>query len=144
MKKICIAIFSILLLSSICKGQPSDKASTLNTINVSITGFESNDGKVFIGLYNSESTWLSKRYKDQIAEINNLTSSAIFSDLPAGEYAISIYHDENDNGIMDTKWFGIPTEAYACSRGAKGFMGPPKWKNAVMKIESSTDVIIKF
>ncbi len=31
-------------------------------------------------------------------------------DLPYGRYAISTYHDENDNGELDSGLFGIPTE----------------------------------
>jgi uncharacterized protein (DUF2141 family) len=36
-------------------------------------------------------------------------------DLPAGEYAVQVLHDENDNGKLDTNFMGMPTEGYGFS-----------------------------
>jgi uncharacterized protein (DUF2141 family) len=35
--------------------------------------------------------------------------------LPAGTYAVQVMHDENDNGKLDSKFMGIPTEGYGFS-----------------------------
>ena len=32
--------------------------------------------------------------------------------LPEGEYAISLFHDENENKELDTNFIGIPKEAF--------------------------------
>jgi uncharacterized protein (DUF2141 family) len=53
-----------------------------------------------------------------------------FPRLPAGDYAIASYHDENGNGKLDLNFIGIPKEGVASSRNAKGVMGPPKFKDA--------------
>ena len=55
-------------------------------------------------------------------------------------YAISVFHDKNDNKKMDTNFIGIPKEPIGCSNGATGFMGPPKYKKA--KFTVATDVVI--
>lgn len=50
-----------------------------------------------------------------------------FNSLKAGTYAIRYFHDENENGELDTGTFGIPTEGYGFSNDARGFMGPPSF-----------------
>jgi len=65
-----------------------------------------------------------------------------FTDVPKGEYAVSVYHDENSNGVMDKNMFGIPSEDYASSNNAKGVMGPPKYADAKFKINTNSKIKI--
>ena len=68
-----------------------------------------------------------------------------FKDIPVGIYAVSVFHDENDNGKLDTNSFGIPNEQFGCSNNAKGFMGPSKWKNAKFELkDKDQNLIIKL
>ncbi len=39
-----------------------------------------------------------------------------FDKLPAGDFAISVFQDENSNGVLDTNAFGAPTEGYGASK----------------------------
>jgi len=41
--------------------------------------------------------------------------SCNYEKLPAGDYAISVYQDENDNGQLDTNALGSPTEGYGAT-----------------------------
>jgi uncharacterized protein (DUF2141 family) len=50
--------------------------------------------------------------------------------LPEGEYAVSLFVDENSNGKMDKNAIGIPTEAYGFSNDASGNFGPPSFEQA--------------
>lgn len=49
----------------------------------------------------------------------------IFQGIAAGTYAITAFHDENDNGALDFDDRGIPFEATGNSQNAMGFFGPP-------------------
>jgi len=53
-----------------------------------------------------------------------------FSGIPSGTYAVSVVHDENSNGKMDTNFMGIPREGVGSSNHAKGHFGPPKFEAA--------------
>ena len=55
---------------------------------------------------------------------------ATFENLRLGTYALSLYHDENNNGMLDTNFFGIPKEPYGFSNDARGTFGPPKYTAA--------------
>jgi len=100
------------------------------TLTVHLTGLESNEGKLMVGLYNSKETWLGDGYKGDIVSIENNEATVVFEDVPYGVYGASAVHDVDSNGKMNTKAFGIPSEPYASSRGAKGMFGPPKWVDA--------------
>ncbi|WP_299114635.1 DUF2141 domain-containing protein [uncultured Winogradskyella sp.] len=111
-------------------------------ITVNISGLDSDEGKILIGLYDSEDKFLSKRFKNAIGIINEEKSTITFKDVPKGVYAISFIHDENDNGKMDTNFMGIPKEDYGCSNNAKGFMGPPKWEDAKFELKADKTIHI--
>jgi uncharacterized protein (DUF2141 family) len=99
-------------------------------IEVKVENLMSNKGEVLFGLYDSKGNFLNKTFKGERNTIVDNKSTVTFKDVPAGEYAISIVHDENENGKMDSNFLGIPKEGYGCSNNAKGFMGPPKWDDA--------------
>lgn len=113
-------------------------------LTVSVTGVKNNTGIVKVGLYNSDGTFLKTTYKSLSSEIKNNEAVVTFTDLPAGEYAISTYHDENNNGKLDKNAMGIPSEDYAASNNAKGFMGPPSYKDAkfVIAKDSKIEIIL--
>ncbi|MDP5159010.1 MAG: DUF2141 domain-containing protein [Flaviramulus sp.] len=130
-----IKIFCITILS-ICSSFAQEEI--INDIEVVITNLSSNSGKVFVSLYNSESSFLSKGIKATYTKIENNNCKVTFKDVPFGVYAISLFHDENGNNIMDSNFLGIPKEAYGCSNNARGFMGPPKWEDAKFQVTNST------
>ena len=46
---------------------------------------------------------------------------------------MSVFHDENCNGKLDTKFMGIPREGVGASNDARGHMGPPKFDAAAFQ-----------
>jgi uncharacterized protein (DUF2141 family) len=114
------------------------------TINVEVNGLKNNKGQVMIGIYNSEKTFLEKTFRGDVALIKKNKATATFANMPAGEYAISVFHDENSNGKLDVNFMGIPKEEYAASNGAKGFMGPPKYIDAKFKANENKTIVLKI
>jgi uncharacterized protein (DUF2141 family) len=75
-------------------------------------------GKLYIGWYRSEQDFrkADRAIFKKIVEVNGKESVEIpFENVPAGTYAIAVFLDENDNGKIDTKMFGIPKEKYGFS-----------------------------
>jgi uncharacterized protein (DUF2141 family) len=58
------------------------------------------------------------------------TATCAFDPIAAGTYAVACFHDENDNGKLDTGIFGIPKEGTVVSNRAHGTLGPPSWDAA--------------
>lgn len=46
--------------------------------------------------------------------------------LNRGQYAVSAFHDENNNSVLDKNFLGIPQEKYGFSNDARGTFGPPE------------------
>lgn len=111
-------------------------------LEVKVDGFENNTGKLKVGLYNSEGTFLKTVYKSLTSDIANKTATVVFTDIPKGEYAITLYHDENANGTLDRNVMGIPTEDYASSNDAKAIMGPPKYADAKFTLATNSKITI--
>ena len=60
----------------------------------------------------------------------------VFLDLPPGQYAVAVFHDENGNDELDTNLLGIPTEGTGFSRNAQGNFGPPSFNDAAVEISA--------
>jgi len=106
-----------------------------NTIEVSLTDFKNNKGTVRVGLYNDEGAFLDNTYKSLSSEIANKEAKVTFTDLPDGIYAISSFHDADNDGKLKMFMGMIPSESYGCSNGARGYFGPPKWSDAKFELK---------
>ncbi|MBR9845925.1 MAG: DUF2141 domain-containing protein [Algicola sp.] len=107
-------------------------------ITVVIENLNSDKGHVYISLYNTETSFLDKGFKSTMSRIENNSCTITFENIPNGIYAISFFHDENENKKMDSNFLGIPKEDYGCSNNARGFMGPPKWEDAKFEINNTS------
>lgn len=136
-----VKIVAVLIVSVVCSQL---KAQDAYNITVTVKGIDSNEGQIFLALYDNESDFLDKSFKGTKSKINNNQCVVTFENIPSGVYAVSIFHDANDNGKMDTNFMGIPKEDYGCSNDASGFMGPPKWSDAKFQLKDNTSITIKL
>lgn len=109
------------------------------TLSVVVEDIGSDEGMLRVGLYNSVDNWLEQVFKSKSSTIKNGKCEVTFENLPYGDYAVSVYHDENNNGKMD-KYLGFyPKENYGCSNQAKAKYGPPEWKDAQFTINQESN-----
>lgn len=124
---------SVVLLSvtAFAQDKPPSEPST-GDLHVVVSGFQSDTGDVKIALSNSESNYTSKSsaFRGTSATIESDKATAVFADLPYGEYAVRVYHDANGNDKLDTNFMGIPKEPYGFSNNVRGTFGPAKWDKA--------------
>ena len=109
-------------------------------VTVNMSNFKNNKGMALVALCNTKESFLVGGIKSAKLKIVNNACSVTFKDVPKGIYAVSMFHDENENNKLDTNFLGIPKESFGCSNNAKGFMGPPKWEDAKFEI-SNKDVV---
>lgn len=108
-------------------------------INVEVTGLRSNSGEVRVHLYSSKEGFPSNPRKAMatiVIVIGNSGASVIFRDIPFGDYAISVLHDENGNKKMDMNWLMIPKEGFGASNNPRFTLGPPSFNDARFRIDS--------
>jgi len=107
-------------------------------IVVNITGLRKPDGMLGVSLYNSGKGFPGKHeeaYANQVKKITGTTEKVIFENVPYGTYAVSVFHDENNNGKLDKNFIGIPKEGVGVSNNPKIGMGGPKYEPCKFLLE---------
>jgi len=116
---------------------------TNHRLVVKISGLETDEGKVFIALFNSAEAFddgQGDAILHEKLEVKNGKAEWNVNALEPGEYAFKLFHDENNNEIMDKSMIGIPKESYAFSNNAPARFGPAKYKDAVFEIKDSLTI----
>lgn len=78
----------------------------------------------------------SKPLRTAMAQPVQGKASVQFVGLAHGDYAVSVFLDENANFKLDTNVFGIPTELFGFSRNARNPAGPPAFADAAFRVEA--------
>jgi len=117
---------------------------TLFTITVHINNIGSNKGQIICNLHIEAKTFPKKHIARETSKIVDNSSMIVFRNIKKGEYAISVLHDENMNGKIDFNIFHIPSENTGASNNAKGFFGPPKYKDAKFNIDRDKTIFINL
>ena len=127
MKKILLLLSAVTLISFAAAAQ--------NAIEVTVKNIREVKGSIRVGLFNSEESFLKNALDGKIVKVSGKEVTVVFENLKPGEYAVSVVHDENDNGELDTNMMGIPKEGFAFGNNATGMFGPPDFSKAKVKVE---------
>jgi uncharacterized protein (DUF2141 family) len=129
-----MTLLFILLLASGLQTQSQPKLVQL--IHVEVNGLRNDKGQVLCSLYSSAKGF-PKSSVDAIAharsDISHGHADCDFVDIDPGKYSVSVFHDENSNGKVDTNFVGMPREGVGASNNAKGHFGPPKFDDAAVR-----------
>jgi uncharacterized protein (DUF2141 family) len=114
------------------------RAPAEDIIHVEISGLRSDKGQMLCALYSSAQAEAFPKKADKAvsrttANIADHQAVCEFIGVAAGTYAVSVVHDENSNGKLDTNFVGMPREGVGASNDAKGHMGPPKFSAAAFQ-----------
>lgn len=128
-----LILSALLLLSHFWSPRPMEAPFPATaTISIDITEIPSIKGVVRIALFNREEGFRDENYafRKELFPVKGKQATWEFRDVPPGKYAVAVYHDEENNGKLDTNFFGIPTDAYGFSNNAMGMFGPPDFEDA--------------
>lgn len=115
---------------------PHEDAPRLGALEVRISGFESDAGRLAIALFASEQdfeTQTNAVHKAWLG-IEQGESHWRLTNLPDGEYALIAYHDQNGNEQIDLRALGMPKEPVGVSNDARGLFGPPRFRAAKFSV----------
>ncbi len=91
-------------------------------------------GTLAVYVYTDSSNWLKpeKRVYGKIVPVTSKDMTVEITDVPYGEYAVSVIHDLNGNEKIDMDWFPIPgpAEPTGVSNNAEAGIGAPAFKDA--------------
>ena len=100
------------------------------SLEVTVKNIQGRKGNIRIGLFNNEQDFLKNVVYGKIVKADAAEVTVVFENLPSGYYAVSVIHDENENGQLDSSKLGIPKEGFAFGNNAMGNFGPPTFDKA--------------
>jgi len=115
-------------------------------ITVHINNIKSDNGFILLGLHNQETFMVKETpaLKRKKEVINDGRIKVVFKNIPEGQYAIMVVHDENANNKMDFELNGMPKEAYGTSNNEMSF-GPPIFEDAKFNVtDKNLDLEIRL
>ena len=110
-------------------------------LTIVVDGIENVKGQLMVGVYNQNSFMKAAPIASDMVKIDGETITVELKNIAVGEYAVSLFQDENENYELDMGTFG-PTEKYGFSNNAKGKMGPPSFADCKFKVEEDTIIYI--
>ena len=111
-------------------------------VEVIIKNLSDKPGTLYVGFFNSEKTFLKKPVRGEKVAAHPGMVKAVIRNVPAGEYAISIFHDVNGNEKLDRNFIGIPKEGVGSSNDAAGSFGPPSYDKPKLTVPRSLPVSV--
>lgn len=134
-------IFSFFLFLNFGFSQDSNSELIVQIENINNT-----KGSIRICLANEKNDFLKNCFQSKIVEIPKRKKlNLVFKNIPKGKYAISLYHDENNNGELDMNFLGIPTEDYGFSNKPMILFGPPSFEDVSFNVNKKiTKLTIKL
>jgi uncharacterized protein (DUF2141 family) len=124
----------VLVVSLFCS---SLRAGTGHTITVHASTLRTAKGSLRCRLYSRGDGFPGKPPFDaeQAVPAAGRTATCTFPGVAPGKYAVALFHDENDNGKLDTNFVGIPLEGVGVSNNRLRSFGPPTWDDAKFTLQ---------
>ena len=143
MSRVAIALGLTVVLGACASEPPPPRTDAAferlpaTTLHVIVRGLHNVDGQVRLVLFAGPDGFPGepeKGVREMEAAIEADTVAFAIEDVPAGYYALSVLHDENADGEMETGMFGRPQEGYGFSQDARGRFGPPSFADAMFAV----------
>lgn len=96
---------------------------------LTVTGIDPVEGQLLVRIYDTRLAYDGRRPLQEIpVPVTDATMTVTLPEVPAGIYAVSVYHDINANGELDRSGIGIPREPIGYSMNPAVRMGRPTFE----------------
>jgi len=118
------------------------------TLRIRVDGLRNAKGNIGTVLFASPAGWpedLSKSFRSGPAPIepHGAAGTAVWQDLPAGDYGVAAIHDENSNHKLDRNFVGIPKEGFGFANNPHVGFSAPAFQQALVHVTCpETDITI--
>jgi uncharacterized protein (DUF2141 family) len=123
------------LLAAIAMGQPPGTV----TLTVRVDRFPHAKGRAGIAVWNGPRGFpegIEHAVATTYVPIEGETATARFEGLSPGSYAVTVFHDQNDNRRFDKNWVGVPREPWGVSNNVRPKLRPPTFEEARVDFEA--------
>ena len=108
-------------------------------IIVKIVNFENSNGVLRSHLYSSAvsksfPTVSDDAFKNVVGKINKNKCTVVYDSIPYGTYALTVHHDEDNDGWMNKSFIGYPSEGYGMSNNPTIILSAPDFNDSKFKL----------
>lgn len=122
----------------------SISSSAQSEISIVVKNIKAIEGQISVCLVESKDNFLSNCTIGKKAKVTATTETITFENIEPGEYAVTLFHDENGDSRLNTNFLGIPNEPYGFSNNARSFFGPPSHEKCTFQVNGDTTITIKL
>lgn len=116
-------------------------AQSAGSITVNVGNVRNASGRVVVGVCPQQRFLANRCAIRTTARARAGTTTVTIPNVPAGQYSVQAFHDENANGDADRDLIGIPNEGVGFSRDALTGFRPPIWADAVIVHQGNAKTI---
>lgn len=115
-------------------------------IEVTVVNIKSMEGSIRLGVYNSsESFPLKKRQFLSIVEKVRGDTVVLNVEVQKGqEFAFAVYHDIDDDDLLDFNFLGLPAEPYGFSNNYRPVLTGLDFEDCLVDTKKDNDISIKL
>ena len=124
---------------------PAEAEKSKPVIVVEVQGLKSDEGQVGCAIFTKEEGFpdeIDKAVKQILLKPKNKKATCTFKGYTPGVYGISVMHDLDMNGELNTSFVGKPKEPWGVSKNApQQRFGPPEWKDCKFEYEGGQKLL---
>ncbi|HVJ09740.1 MAG TPA: DUF2141 domain-containing protein [Acidisarcina sp.] len=129
---------ALLVLSLLFVARPgfADSSSGCQLV-IHVDKIRNEKGALGATIFRSPDGWpenTDKAFRHGPYPIMGSTGTATFADMPPGDYAVAVIHDENGNRKMDRNIFGWPLEGFGFANNPKVLLKAPPFQEALVHV----------
>jgi uncharacterized protein (DUF2141 family) len=110
-------------------------------LTVDVAGLANARGTVMVAVFDSAGHFLKQPLRTAAVAAQPGQVQLLINDLAPGDYAVSLFQDENGNGKLDKNLVGMPIEPYGFSNDAAGSNGPPGFEQARVQVGATGNTV---
>ena len=123
----------------------AQEPNTTHTLQITVNNIENIKGKLQVCITDKKEGFLKQCEYAKAVTVTKNTISLKIANIKTGIYSISLFHDENNNGGLDNKgFFGIPSEPYGFSNNPSTTFGPPSFEKCAFLIDKDKQISIEL
>ncbi len=116
------------------------------TLLITVPNINPIKGEIQVSVYDNDESFLKENEESRIYrfKVKGANGKFVINDLPNGEYAFIIYHDENNNKEMDKSIIGMPKEGYGFSKNFQPGLSRPDFENCSVFMNQDVKIEIRL
>lgn len=123
-------------------------AANAADLSVRVTGLSTRNGNLAVCLWEDGRSFpdcsRSSSAQRLVVPASAAAKPIVFRGLKPGTYAVSVIHDENGDGRLNTNFLGIPQEGYGVSNNAAPRFSAPRFKASAFAVKGDTTQSIRL